>query len=314
MRFKLVIAFLVLSFAASAIEVDSLRSEKKGDQWFVIHQVDQGETLYAIARRYKADVNQIINQNNIIGNNLQVGQVLEIPISAPRSTASTPKTGKTHVVKAGETLFAVARKYEVKVDEIVAWNSLASESLSIGQELRIGSSVGSSYVAEKPKEVNNVPTTPFNRAQKHYVQTGETVFTIADHRKVSIDSIRAWNKLTSDDLKIGQILWYRTYYQAGDAPIRRDVFGKKIEEGIAMQIENMDDTDKYLALHKDLPIGSLIEIRNLMNNKKVYVRVVGQLPKTGINEKVIVRLTSRSFKQLGILDARARVEIVYYEE
>ena len=81
-----------------------------------------------------------------------------------------------------------------------------------------------------------------------------------------------------------------------------------------MQIENMDDTDKYLALHKDLPIGSLIEVRNLMNNKKVYVRVVGQLPQTGLNENVIVRLTSRSFKQLGILDARARVEIVYYED
>ena len=81
-----------------------------------------------------------------------------------------------------------------------------------------------------------------------------------------------------------------------------------------MQIENMDDNDKYLALHKDLPIGSLVEVRNLMNNKKVYVKVVGQLPSTGINENVIVRLTSRSFKQLGILDARARVELIYYED
>lgn len=312
MRFKLAIVFLLVSMGLAAHEVDSLRSEKKGDQWFVIHQVDQGETLFGIARRYNAAVNQIVKHNGIEGNNLQVGQIIEVPIKTVTSFKPTGTSGRTHVVQPGETLFAIARKYSVKVDEIVAWNNLNSESLSIGQQLKIGS-VGSAPI-DKPKEVNTLPTVPFARAQKHYVQTGETIFSISDSRKVSVDSLRAWNKLTSDDLRIGQILWYRTYYQSGDVPIRREVFGKKVEEGIAMQIENMDDNDKYLALHKDLPIGSLVEVRNLMNNKKVYVRVVGQLPSTGINENVIVRLTSRSFKQLGILDARARVELIYYED
>ena len=313
MRYNLALAFLLFSIVILANEVDSLRTEKKGDQWFVIHQVDQGETLFGLARRYNAAVNQIVNHNKIEGSSLQVGQIIEIPIKPVASFKPTGASGRTHIVQAGETLFAIARKYSVKVDEIVAWNNLKSESLSIGQQLSIGGGVNP---IEKPKEVNTVPTptAPFPRAQKHYVQTGETVFSISEDRNVSVDSLRAWNKLMSDDLKIGQILWYRNYAKANETPIRREVFGKKIEEGIAMQIENMDDNDKYLALHKDLPIGSLIEVRNLMNNKKVYVRVVGQLPSTGINENVIVRLTSRSFKQLGILDARARVELIYYED
>ena len=213
-------------------------------------------------------------------------------------------------------MFAIARKYEVKVDQIVEWNGLKSESLSIGQELRIGSgNVASNSSTEIPKPVSTAPEVPFARAKKHYVQMGETLVSVSENRKVSTDSLMYWNKLSTDDLRIGQSRGYRTYTQPlSEMPVRREVFGKKIEEGIAMQIENMEQTDKYLALHKDLPIGSLIEVRNLMNNKKVYVRVVGQLPNTGINENVIVRLTSRSFKQLGILDSRARVEITYYED
>ena len=81
-----------------------------------------------------------------------------------------------------------------------------------------------------------------------------------------------------------------------------------------MQIEDMQQPDKYLALHKTLPIGTLMEVRNLMNNKKVFVRVVGQLPDTGPNENVLIRLTEKSFNRLGILDARARVELTYYED
>ena len=70
MRYNLALVFLLFSILILANEVDSLRTEKKGDQWFVIHQVDQGETLFGLARRYSAAVNQIINHNKIEGSSL----------------------------------------------------------------------------------------------------------------------------------------------------------------------------------------------------------------------------------------------------
>jgi LysM repeat protein len=202
----------------------------------------------------------------------------------------------------------------VKVDDIISWNKLGSESLNVGQVLIINGTSAPTNTTGAAQASSSDDGLPFPRARKHLVQVGETLSAIATKRNVSEDSLRKWNKITSNTISIGQTLWYRTYLRTDAPATTREAYGKKVEEGIAMQIEDMESTDKYLALHKSLPIGTLVEIRNLMNNKKVYVRVVGQLPDTGVNQNVIVRLTSQSFKRLGILDARARVELTYYEE
>ena len=308
MRFSCTLVLLsVFGFAWSS-ELDSLRKEKKGDQWVVVHQVDSGETLYSIARRYQVDLSAVTELNNIESNNIRSGQVIQIPIEEIEETEPTvlgaPDT-KVHVVMAGETLFALSRKYGVKPTEIMAWNNLKTESLSIGQELSIGKS-------DNPS--NEEPLVPFEGAIKHYVQSGENLEQIATKKDVGQDSIRFWNNLTSNDLKIGQILWYRPYDRSGESLVPAEVFGKHVVEGVAQQIDDMMGTDKYLALHKELPTGTLLEIRNLMNNKKVFVRVIGQLPSTGVNQDILVRLTPISFKRLGILDARARIELTYYDE
>lgn len=309
MRFSAIV-FLFVSAMAFANPADSVRTEQRDGKWFVIHEVDPGETLYAIARRYKADINDVVSQNQIVDNSIQIGQLLSIPVNLKKA-ASTPSAGTKsatiHVVKAGETLFAVSRLYKVSVDDIKKWNSLTSESLSIGQEL----SINGKATNKKPKEKDMVP---FVRAKKHYVQTGETLDRISVRRNVSTDSLMYWNGLKSDDLRIGQLLWYRDYDRTNEETKPKNYFGKVTEEGVAMQIEDMAEADKYLALHKTLPTGTLLEVRNLMNNKKVFVRIVGQLPETGLNENVIIRLTEKSFKRLGILDARARVELTYYED
>ena len=72
-------------------------------------------------------------------------------------------------------------------------------------------------------------------------------------------------------------------------------------------------SDKALALHRTQPIGAMLEVRNLMNNKKILVKVVGKLPETGLNKNTLIRLTRVSFKRLGVIDPKARVEVSYYE-
>ena len=85
-----------------------------------------------------------------------------------------------------------------------------------------------------------------------------------------------------------------------------------IEEGTARKIEDVVDTKKYLALHRTLPIGSMIEVRNLMNNQKIFVKVVGKLPETGLNKNVLVRLSPICFERLGVIDPMTRVEVSYF--
>lgn len=312
MRFNWILALFAISGFVRSSELDSLRMEKKGSQWVVIHQVDPGETLYSIARRYSADLTLVTELNDIQNNSIRSGQIIQIPVNridvVEPTVVDTPSDAKIHMVVAGETLFAISRKYGVKPNEIMAWNNLKTESLSIGLQLHIKQT-------DKDKVLENKKALlPFEGALKHYVQSGENMEQISSKRNVSQDSIKQWNNLSDNNLKIGQILWYRRYDRTGERSVSTEVFGKHVVEGVARQIEDMVGTDKYLALHKDLPTGTLLEIRNLMNNKKVFVRVIGQLPSTGINQDILVRLTPTSFKRLGILDARARIELTYYDE
>ncbi len=68
--------------------------------------------------------------NNLTNNNLQVGQVLKIPTNAGTNYI-------TYTVKSGDTLYAIANRYNVSIDEIKSFNNLTSNILSIGQILRI---------------------------------------------------------------------------------------------------------------------------------------------------------------------------------
>jgi LysM repeat protein len=350
MRFSIWMGLVLLVCAAAfATPADSLRTEKRGEQWVVIHRVESGETLFRIAKRYKADVNQIVRQNNIKNESISVGQIIEVPIAAPRTMpANTTKPSgngqKIHVVKQGEGLFAIARQYGVSVNEIKEWNNLTSDNLSLGQELKIGK--GATTPVTQPQTDRSTVTEgrpPFAGAKKHTVKTGETVSSIARTYSISADSLLKWNG-GSTDIKMGQTIWYRIYSISANqtqptqpvtqntqqstqqvqetttqpaersepAPTRNEP-GKKKETGVAMVIEDLPETTKYLALHRTLPVGTLLEVTNPMNGKKAFVRVVGKLPDTGINNGIMIRLTPVAFKKLGILDAQARVDLSYTE-
>ena len=89
-----------------------------------------------------------------------------------------------------------------------------------------------------------------------------------------------------------------------------DLAGRKTEDGIGAVIDN-SGTDKYLALHKTAPVGTIMEVKNMVNGQTVYVRVIGQLPDTGENDNVLVRLSPRAVAKLGTTDAKFRVETSY---
>jgi hypothetical protein len=95
------------------------------------------------------------------------------------------------------------------------------------------------------------------------------------------------------------------------APERASEVVRRVSEsGLAMAIPT-DASDKYLALHKTAPVGTIMEVRNIMNGMSVYVRVIGKLPDTGENSNVLVRLSKRAVQRLATPDQRFRVETSY---
>ncbi|MDH5914295.1 N-acetylmuramoyl-L-alanine amidase [Vibrio splendidus] len=154
------------------------------------HKVSRGESLSVIASKYGTSTQTLMKFNNLKSSSLAIGQVLKIPSSASGSSSSSAVKTKTitHTVKSGEYLGKIASRYKVSVADIKRENRLKSETLRVGQKLRI------------TVEVKDVPL------RKHKVARGDYLGKIASKYGVSVNSIRQANKLRSDSLAVGQVL------------------------------------------------------------------------------------------------------------
>lgn len=346
---KATLLFILIANLSFGAGMDSLRLEKRGAQQFVIHRVGQGETLYAISRRYKSSVEEISRANNLTGNAVSIGQEIAIPWGGNIGASSNERnggaavSGTVHTVEAGQTLYAISRQYDVSVDELKKLNNLTSNELSTGQRLVIREGATSAEVV--PVATGGANTVAGSRATLHTVEPSETLFSISRRYNVAVDDIKKWNSLKGNSLSVGQQL--KVGENAGESPAPLVVeapprekkkelvvkengslkqinkegytsdtasvagYEKVVEEGFAMVIENSPETRKFLALHRTAPIGAILEVKNRMNGRSIYVRVVGKLPDTGVNNKVLIRLSEKAFQRLEAIDPKVPVEVSY---
>lgn len=126
----------------------------------VFHIVKVKETLYSISRMYKATIVDLIRLNNITdedGYKINIGQklIIRVPEGGEvkmHETGKEPEVikddsletpalpsleGTIHTVTAGETLYAISKKYNVSVEKIIKLNALKNNAISIGQVLKI---------------------------------------------------------------------------------------------------------------------------------------------------------------------------------
>ena len=99
-------------------------------------EVQKGDTLYKISRRYNVPLRGIIEENNLSAPYaLNVGKVLKLP------------SRQTHTVSKGETLYAISKKYNVDITSLSKINDLkAPYSLNVGQVLELPSSISTQTV------------------------------------------------------------------------------------------------------------------------------------------------------------------------
>ena len=145
-----------------------------------IYTVVKGDSLWAIANKYGTSLEELKKANNLTSNNLSIGQTLIIP-----SNSVPGQTEITYTVKKGDSLWAIANKYDTTVDKIKSVNNLSSNTLQIGQVLIIPSS--SSFT-------------------NYTVVKGDSLWVIANRYNTTVDNIKKLNGLTSDNLSIGQKL------------------------------------------------------------------------------------------------------------
>ena len=103
----------------------------------IIYTVQNGDSLWKISQKYNVPVSDIISTNNLTTTLLKVGQQLKIPTSNNNSNTTSSSNNTEYVVKSGDSLWLIANRYNTTVNAIKNLNNLTSNTLQIGQVLRI---------------------------------------------------------------------------------------------------------------------------------------------------------------------------------
>lgn len=165
---------------------------------YINYIVQKGDTLYSIAKKFSVSDNDIIKDNNLKNNNLSIGQNLKIKTDNSSGIVeecygeeyeppSNTNTFNYTVIK-GDSLYKIANRFNTSVNEIINLNNLKNNNLNIGQILKI-------------------PGSNPNITKTYTVKKGDSLYSIAKNFNTTVDNLKSKNKLTTNNLSIGQILY-----------------------------------------------------------------------------------------------------------
>ena len=213
-KFIILLAIIVISYAHGyAQETVTVKKSTKTEiingKKFYIHEIQKGETIYAISKAYNVDKNVIAIENPDVFEKFTPGQILHIPIETNSGNTSKQKFN-VYVVKKGETLYSIAKGQKTSIQDILKFNPDAENGLQIGQKLNIP-------IKEeiKPEIVTNTNNKPIpveipmdtSKYWYHKVEKGQTMYSISKMYDVSIDKIYQENtQLETQGLKNGELI------------------------------------------------------------------------------------------------------------
>ncbi len=179
---------IVMLFSACASHAQiSTRTETINGVEYVLHTVTKGQTLYSLSKLYQCDINDLSAANPGSDAGLKEGQVVRVP----KAKATAVKPGqRTHEVKKKETLFSIAKQYDVEVNDLIAANPGSDQGVKKGQMLIIP--------GPKPK----VEAIVLDRDYFiHKVQAGETIYSITKKYNIPQEALYQLNDGLKDGLK-----------------------------------------------------------------------------------------------------------------
>jgi LysM repeat protein len=311
----------------------TLRIAPPRQQNQITHEVQPGETLFAISRKYRVTIAEIQQWNNLQSTNLELGRELTIflpengeqiqpvppPVQVPEERRSIvrvgeqPVTNTYYTVRSGDTLYRIASEHDMTIADLRELNDLEGDMLRIGQQLIVRETRSSApSVAETAES-----STPQGKFVQYRVESGESVNDIKRKFQMSERELLALNPgLDLSSVSSGQRLTVllpptRTFSN----PYRRGATLEDLGSVRALRYGENDvaspttsgelyNPDMLTAAHANMALGNVIFVENPGNGKGVFVRINDRISGEGL------KLSHKAFEMLGFssLD-RAQVTI-----
>jgi len=191
-------------------EADRPFREKGRGVVIVRHKVRSGETMASIARKYRISPDSLKKYNKSLRatDTVKVGQRIVIPVATAQTVKTNNKQGIkkvalqaiTYKVKKGDTLYSVAERYGMSIQELKKLNKIKGNILKTGQIITV-----------KPKEVSENRETGSQQKKKIYVvKKGDNLHIIARRTETDVATLKKLNNLPEDgNVRPGQALYIR---------------------------------------------------------------------------------------------------------
>lgn len=248
----------------------------------IIHKVEAGQTLYFLSKKYNISIDQLRQANPEILDDLIIkpAQVLVIPVE--NKTVELDQGGyKIHVVKTKETLYSLSKLYDISISELINLNQLESANISIGQELKVGKlQVNDDAIFEK--STNDIEIIE----EKLEVKTEE------DENQVN---------------QAKDVMLYKQLFESYDNGINQ----LNKDKGIGNYLDG-NSSGAYLAMVNNVPAEQIVKVRNLMNNKVIYLKVVGPVSSKDADKNIAIKISKSAAEDLNIIEDRFLAEWTWY--
>ena len=261
----------VKSLATSSAKASPVKAEPQ----FKVesYKVQRGDTLYSIASQSKMSLSELADLNNLSTNSgLQVGQSIKIPAGS-----TVPDT---YTVQSGDSLTAIASKYNLGMDYIADLNNMSrTAGLRVGQKLKL---TGEVPAVETPKTVEKQTTASNNSTDIHVVKSGETLNSIARKYHLQLNYLAELNNLSrTANVRVGQRL--KIEGDVDPAPIKTETVVAKPQATSGRATESYKvksgESLNSIANRAGMSVSELASLNNLSPRAGLQVGQTIQIPK-----------------------------------
>jgi len=218
---------------------DSIGIQEENGIFYILHQVDPGETLFKIGKRYGVSAFDIKTASKLPSYDIHLGQILKVP-----RNKNAGKIPVYHVVKTGDNLYSISKNHGITIRQLIDLNEMTDFNLTEGRRLIVG--------FETPGKTGSTDVVPEEKIDS-------TAQTPRVNESIKGLPASAFAYPAFDQVK------KKKYYEVSE-----------VGEIQAVQDTTVLNPDQLVCLHDFLPVGSLIEITHIVTNRSVLVEVVGK--------------------------------------
>ena len=318
----------------------TLRISPPAGQNRTLHVVEAGESLFGISRMYNVTIAEIQQWNGLQGTDIEIGSRLVIYEDSQNERSESVPTiseveqmddsersslvqriqegvsqNDTYVVRSGDNLTQIARRFDMTINEIKSLNNLQSDMLRVGQRLTVKKNQVPPSVAEGAEN-----STPQGRFATYRLQSGENISSVLEKYRMSGSELSALNPGLNIESLLGgqQITVLLPPTRNFDNPYRK---GANLEDlgTVPAFVYSEDNRAKpttsgelynpveLTAAHSNIVLGSIIYVENPANKNGVFVKINDRMTADGL------KLSHKAYEMLNFSSISQPQLTIYLE-